>query len=350
MGDVLGITANDSAAATEAPPADVAPAEPEGTPTGMDVSPTDDASAAAYGQPADAGAPSGEGQESGAVEAVSEAASAAVDKVKEVFGGLFGGDDDAEEDSPSEYAVGEDTEDEEATGEEGATDDDSSGDESENQPTTTLGSGPHTLQVNVKKEGADVNRAAVSVQLQGTSESLPGTTNASGFATFNGLVDGTYVVNAVKDDLYMGNGVLTLPTGVPQITIELKEKEEDQEQATLNVDVFDEDGNPVSGADITVDLEAYGETATTDAQGKATIGGLPHGDFTVFGELDGRTGSASVKLVAGQVSQVGIRLVGSDDEGEDTPGSGTFGESGVVERDQFYLWNRDRRRPDATNR
>lgn len=110
--------------------------------------------------------------------------------------------------------------------------------------------------------------------------------------TFEGLESGTYTLSASGNIQYQMVAVRLESTG-PVTT------------GTINVTVQDQNGNAISGADVSCN----GITGSTDTNGTVSLNKVTAGDnLTVTAAKDGDTGSANVSLTAGSSANVTVKI------------------------------------------
>jgi hypothetical protein len=161
-----------------------------------------------------------------------------------------------------------------------------------------------TLTVTVSRDGSPLPGATVTL----TAQPAAVTTNASGNATFTGLVAGTYAVTASKDGRTVtSNATTTVPSSTVSLDLTVS-------TAAVKVTVTDS-GSPVRGATVVVQSSTGSASGSTDAAGVVTLGGLPAGSYTVTASTaDGRStsGPTTVTLSTGSTTSTAVTVAATN--------------------------------------
>ncbi|MBC2727058.1 InlB B-repeat-containing protein [Desulfosporosinus sp.] len=135
-------------------------------------------------------------------------------------------------------------------------------------------------------DGNPVSGATISLtDTNDGSKTYTGTTDADGNYSIPGVPDGTYTITVTKGSETLGNGSIAVEgDDVTDESADITVTPPTISTHTVSGTITDTDGNPVSGATITLtdtndSSKTY--TGTTDADGNYSIPGVPDGTYTI---------------------------------------------------------------------
>ena len=132
----------------------------------------------------------------------------------------------------------------------------------------------------ILEDGASPNRILVSVSSKDGSSSYTARTDADGLFKISDVAPATYTVSYTKAGYYVASEEVSVSQGqsvtLETVTLIMK-------LGTFTGKVIDEEGNPISGASVTVSSRGYNFSATTNANGNYSITARPgtYTDITV---------------------------------------------------------------------